>query len=170
MIAQQLLRLVQELAFVLGSRTFITPPQLPQKLYACQFTHCFIHSGQSNPTFGATYPFTALSSPFRVTILLAQFAPRSSYLCAIVSTSQIRTLLSRQPPAISLPFGEKVKLPILSDFKLPSDPAGSTDSSFQNLIGLSRLPLTRNFPSCEKASDQAAPTLPRHVLYFGCIV
>src|SRR5260370_11728605 len=74
MIAQQLLRLVQELAFVLGSRTFITPPQLPQKLYGCQFTHCFIHSGQSNPTFGATYPFTALSSPFRVTILLAQFA------------------------------------------------------------------------------------------------
>src|SRR4029077_2276409 len=74
MIAQQLLRLVQELAFVLRPRTFITPPQLPQKLYPCQFTHRFIHSGQSNPTFGATYPFTALSTPSRVTILLAQFA------------------------------------------------------------------------------------------------
>src|SRR5580765_6537796 len=73
MIAQQLLRLVQELAFVLHSRTFITTPQLPQKLYPCRFTHCFIHSGQGNPTFGATYPFTALSTPSRVTILLAQF-------------------------------------------------------------------------------------------------
>src|SRR5258707_6139001 len=73
MIPQGLLRLVQELAFVLRSRTFITSPQLPQKLYPCRFTHCFIHSGQGNPTFGATYPFTALSTPSRVTILLAQF-------------------------------------------------------------------------------------------------
>src|SRR5437762_4527107 len=73
MIAHQLLRLVQELPFVLRSRTFITSAQLPQKLYSCRFTHCFIHSGQGNPTFGATYPFTTLSTPSRVTILLAQF-------------------------------------------------------------------------------------------------
>src|SRR5437588_12360614 len=89
MIAQQLLRLVQELAFVLRSRSFITAPQLPQNLYPCRFTHCFIHSGQSNPTFGATYPFTALSTPSRVTILFAQFArsaaPRISLTPSIPS-------------------------------------------------------------------------------------
>src|SRR5258708_19226986 len=75
MIAQQLLRLVQELAFVLRTRSFITSPQLRQKFYPCPFTHRFIHSGQGNPTFGATYSFTALFTPSRVTILLAQFAP-----------------------------------------------------------------------------------------------
>src|SRR5882762_10240846 len=63
MIAQQLLRLVQELAFVLRSRGFITTPQLSQNLHSCRFTHCFIHSGHGNPTFGATYPFTPLSTP-----------------------------------------------------------------------------------------------------------
>src|SRR6266436_3674316 len=73
MIAQQLLRLVQELAFVLRTRSFITSPQLRQKFYPCPFTHRFIHSGQGNPTFGATYSFTALFTPSRVTILLAQF-------------------------------------------------------------------------------------------------
>ncbi|MCX6903438.1 MAG: hypothetical protein NTW03_08175, partial [Verrucomicrobia bacterium] len=36
--------------------------------------HIFIHSGHGNPTFGTTYPLTALLSPSRVTILLAQFA------------------------------------------------------------------------------------------------
>src|SRR5712675_783516 len=75
MIAQQLLRLVQELAFVLRTRSFITSPQLRQKFYPCPFTHRFIHSGQGNPTFGATYSFTALFTPSRVTILLAQFVP-----------------------------------------------------------------------------------------------
>src|SRR5437588_12512583 len=78
MIAQQLLRLVQELAFVLRSRTFITPSQLPQNLYPCRFSHWVIHSGQSNPTFGATYPFTDRFNHSRVTKLLAQFAPQKN--------------------------------------------------------------------------------------------
>ena len=34
----------------------------------------FVHSGQGNPTSGTTYRLTALSTPSRVTILLAQFA------------------------------------------------------------------------------------------------
>src|SRR5258708_21338234 len=83
MIAQQLLRLVQELAFVLRTRSFITSPQLRQKCYPCPFTHRFIHSGQGNPTFGATYSFTALLTPSRVTILLAQFAPHKISLTVI---------------------------------------------------------------------------------------
>src|SRR6266487_6543384 len=74
MIVQQLLGLVQELAFMLCAGSFITPSQLPQNLYPCRLTHCFIHSGHGNPTSGATYPFTALCTPSRVTKLLAQFA------------------------------------------------------------------------------------------------
>src|SRR5205809_2989218 len=73
MIAQQLLGLVQELAFMLCAGSFITPSQLPQNLYPCRLTHCFIHSGHGNPTSGATYPFTALCTSSRVTKLLAQF-------------------------------------------------------------------------------------------------
>src|ERR1700726_894281 len=76
MIAQQLLGLVQELALVLRPSRFISPPQLPQKLCPCRLTHCFIHSGHGNPTSGATYPLTALSTPSRVTKLLAQFVAR----------------------------------------------------------------------------------------------
>src|SRR5438034_9598585 len=74
MIAQQLLGLVQELAFMLCAGSFITPSQLPQNLYPCRLTHCFIHSGHGKPTSGATYPFTALCTSSRVTKLLAQFA------------------------------------------------------------------------------------------------
>src|ERR1700686_3858077 len=83
MIAQQLLGLVQELALVLRPSRFISPPQLPQKLCPCRLTHCFIHSGHGNPTSGATYPLTALSTPSRVTKLLAQFARRSSRNCGL---------------------------------------------------------------------------------------
>src|SRR5437762_14329137 len=74
MIAQQLLGLVQELAFMLCAGSFITPSQLPQHLCPSRLTHCFIHSGHGNPTSGATYPFTALCTSSRVTKLLAQFA------------------------------------------------------------------------------------------------
>src|SRR6202035_902679 len=81
MIAQQLLGLVQELALVLRPSRFISPPQLPQKLCPCRLTHCFIHSGHGNPTSGATYPLTALSTPSRVTKLLAQFvAPLAKFI------------------------------------------------------------------------------------------
>src|SRR6266436_4665862 len=92
MIAQQLLRLVQELAFVLRTRSFITSPQLRQKFYPCPFTHRFIHSGQGNPTFGATYSFTALFTPSRLTILLAQFAEVSFRWTIVVQPEQFRIL------------------------------------------------------------------------------
>ncbi|MCX6906271.1 MAG: hypothetical protein NTW03_22890, partial [Verrucomicrobia bacterium] len=45
-----------------------------QNLSPGRLIHIFIHSGHGNPTFGTTYPLTALLSPSRVTILLAQFA------------------------------------------------------------------------------------------------
>ncbi|MCX6903349.1 MAG: hypothetical protein NTW03_07705, partial [Verrucomicrobia bacterium] len=57
-----------------GAGSFITPPQLCQNLSPGCLIHIFIHSGHGNPTFGTTYPLTALLSPTRVTILLAQFA------------------------------------------------------------------------------------------------
>jgi hypothetical protein len=65
--------LIKELGLVLRAGCFITPPQLLQNLHSGRLTHVFIHSGHGNPTFGTTYPFRALSTPFRVTKLLAQF-------------------------------------------------------------------------------------------------
>src|SRR5437016_4851792 len=99
MIAQQLLGLVQELAFMLCAGSFITPSQLPQNLYPCRLTHCFIHSGHGNPTSGATYPFTALCTSSRVTKLLAQFDQcfkRFSRLPAAPGWSNVS--LSKQNP------------------------------------------------------------------------
>src|SRR5436309_13327400 len=84
----------------------------------------------------------------------------------MVRTSQILTVLSRQPPAIRLPSGEKVKLPTLSDFKSLISSAGSAASRSQNRIGLSRLPLARNFPSAEKATDQTDPIRPSNPFSF----
>src|SRR5256885_12137091 len=85
MIAQQLLGLVQELAFMLCAGSFITPSQLPQNLYPCRLTHCFIHSGHGNPTSGATYPFTALCTSSRVTKLLAQFEVQQFKVCLVAA-------------------------------------------------------------------------------------
>src|SRR5208283_395593 len=76
MVAQQVHRLVNELGLVLQAGGLITPAQLLQNLLSCRLTHVFIHSGQGNPTFGTTYRLTALSTPSRVTKLLAQFARR----------------------------------------------------------------------------------------------
>ncbi len=73
MIAQQLLRLIQQLAFVFRASRFVTPPQLPQYLFPCRLTDHFIHSGHGNPTSGTTYPSDRLSAPPKVTKLLAQF-------------------------------------------------------------------------------------------------
>src|SRR5436190_20478206 len=92
MIAQQLLGLVQELAFMLCAGSFITPSQLPQNLYPCRLTHCFIHSGHGNPTSGATYPFTALCTSSRVTKLLAQFDGSAS-VCFFCPSRQTPSML-----------------------------------------------------------------------------
>src|SRR5437899_6581420 len=79
MIAQQRLRLIQQLSFVFGAGTLITPPQLLQDLFPCRRTYHFIHSATVTVTFGATYPFPRLYTPSRVTKLLAQFAaPRKA--------------------------------------------------------------------------------------------
>src|SRR5438034_10538155 len=91
MIAQQLLGLVQELAFMLCAGSFITPSQLPQNLYPCRLTHCFIHSGHGNPTSGATYPFTALCTSSRVTKLLAQFVGIFQQIPTLQSAAKLFT-------------------------------------------------------------------------------
>jgi len=75
MIPQQLLRLIQELAFMLLTRSLIASSQLPQYLFSCLFSHVFLHSSHGNPTFGATYTSGPLLQPPRVTKLLAQFDP-----------------------------------------------------------------------------------------------
>src|SRR5437667_4916658 len=112
MIAQQLLGLVQELAFMLCAGSFITPSQLPQNLYPCRLTHCFIHSGHGNPTSGATYPFTALCTSSRVTKLLAQFANRKSGKCRLHSQGALpilRALLERRFILCDVPKASKPK-------------------------------------------------------------
>ncbi|MCX6904583.1 MAG: hypothetical protein NTW03_14100, partial [Verrucomicrobia bacterium] len=69
---------------------------LCQNLSPGRLIHIFIHSGHGNPTFGTTYPLTALLSPSRVTILLAQFA---AYLCCIF------LLIAGKPPVRMRLFG-----------------------------------------------------------------
>src|SRR5438552_8897757 len=103
MIAQQLLGLVQELAFMLCAGSFITPSQLPQNLYPCRLTHCFIHSGHGNPTSGATYPFTALCTSSRVTKLLAQFVGQNCH--------KIGLHTPQNPITSSSPYGFNQKAP-----------------------------------------------------------
>src|SRR5271165_7045414 len=81
MITQQLLRLIQQLALVLRTSRRIAPPHLYQSLCPCRLNHCFIHSSHGNPTSGTTYPSTTLSTPSRVTKLLAQFAQTRAVIC-----------------------------------------------------------------------------------------
>src|SRR6266576_6784387 len=106
MIAQQLLGLVQQLAFMLCAGSFITPSQLPQNLYPRRLTHCFILSGHGNPTSGAPYPFTALCTPSRVTKLLAQFdgspdgrncSPGIAIICILQAESRCEPLCKHVP-------------------------------------------------------------------------
>src|SRR5208283_5062222 len=101
MVAQQVHRLVNELGLVLQAGGLITPAQLLQNLLSCRLTHVFIHSGQGNPTFGTTYRLTALSTPSRVTKLLAQFvtwSPDSSLftngVAAVVSSADGAVLIA----------------------------------------------------------------------------
>jgi hypothetical protein len=63
MVAQQLLGLVQQLAFVLRARVLIPPPQPLQNFFPCLFTHRFIHSGHGNNHFWRNVSFSASLPP-----------------------------------------------------------------------------------------------------------
>src|SRR6266704_1855096 len=63
MIAQQLLRLIQQLSFVYGAGTLVTPPQLLQDLLPCRLTHCFIHSRHGNSHFWHNVSFPLSLTP-----------------------------------------------------------------------------------------------------------
>src|SRR5713101_5758330 len=99
----------------------------------------------------------------KATTKLALFRTARTFM---VSTSQTFTVWLRQPAAMVLLSGEKVKLPKWSDSKLVTDSIGSFPARFQNRTGLSRLPLARRLPSGENASDQTAPICPRKVCGF----
>src|SRR6266581_8570566 len=57
MIAQQRLRLIQQLSFVFAAGTLITPPQLLQDLVPCRPTYHFIHSRHGNSHFWRNVSF-----------------------------------------------------------------------------------------------------------------
>src|SRR5216683_1500303 len=57
MIAQQHLRLIEQLTFVFGAGTLITPPQLLQDLVPCRPTYHFIHSRHGNSHFWRNVSF-----------------------------------------------------------------------------------------------------------------
>src|ERR1044071_3228831 len=57
MIAQQRLRLIQQLSFVFSSGALITPPQLLQALVPCPPTYHFIHSRHGNSHFWRNVSF-----------------------------------------------------------------------------------------------------------------
>src|SRR5438034_5986340 len=57
MLAQQRLRLIQQLSFVFGAGTLITPPQLLQDLVPCRPTYHFIHSRHGNSHFWRNVSF-----------------------------------------------------------------------------------------------------------------
>jgi len=48
MIPQQLLRLIQQLPFVLRTGLWVTRLQFAQNFFPCSLTHCFIHSSHGN--------------------------------------------------------------------------------------------------------------------------
>ncbi|MCX6904987.1 MAG: hypothetical protein NTW03_16210, partial [Verrucomicrobia bacterium] len=70
---------------------------LCQNLSPGRLIHIFIHSGHSNPTFGTTYPLTALLSPSRVTILLAQFGPKAKAETEFDEPGLNRYIMDQEP-------------------------------------------------------------------------
>src|SRR6266542_2399972 len=58
MIAEQLLSLVQQFAFVLSASALVTPPQLRQYLYSCPLAHRFVHFGHGNNHFWRNVSFS----------------------------------------------------------------------------------------------------------------
>src|SRR6266481_3364612 len=63
MIAQQRLRLIQQLSFVFGAGTLITPPQLLQDLLPCRLIYHFIHSRHGNSHFWRNVSFSPSLQP-----------------------------------------------------------------------------------------------------------
>src|SRR5216684_1422062 len=63
MIAQQHLRLIEQLTFVFGAGTLITPPQLLQDLVPCSPTYHFIHSRHGNSHFWHNVSFSPSLHP-----------------------------------------------------------------------------------------------------------
>src|SRR5713101_4672873 len=63
MIAQQHLRLIEQLTFVFGAGTLITPPQLLQDLVPCRPTYHFIHSRHGNSHFWRNVSFSPSLQP-----------------------------------------------------------------------------------------------------------
>jgi hypothetical protein len=57
MIAQELLRLIQQLGFVFQSGALIPPIEFVQYFFPCPLIHHFIHSGQGNSHFWRNVSF-----------------------------------------------------------------------------------------------------------------